>query len=64
MDGGAQQAKRLLIHYLGGLVRSTGQKWNSENDSEVEEIVDAIIEAAANEGAKRALRAVASSAQE
>lgn len=62
MDSNAQRAKRLLIHYLSGLVRFSGARWDSDNDSEVEDIVDAIIEAAANEGAERALRAMQASA--
>lgn len=64
MSSDARQAKRLLTHYLRGLVLASGHNWDSDNDSEVEEIVDAIIDAAANEGAKRALRALPSGVQE
>lgn len=60
----AQRAKRLLTHYLRNLVQLSGNRWDSDNDAEVEDIIDAIIEAAATEGAKRALRALPPSSQE
>lgn len=60
----AQRAKELLVHYMRLIAKKSGVGWDSDNEYEVAEIVDALIEAAASEGAKRALRAVASSAQE
>jgi hypothetical protein len=40
------KAVHLLQHYLQTLARHAGMKWDSDNDTEAGEIVDAIIDAA------------------
>lgn len=47
----ANAAKRLLSHYLRQASQASGVRWDSDNDAEVGEIVDAII-AAAREGSE------------
>lgn len=46
MSDKRQRAKRLLKHYLKNLVEAHGHHWNSDNDAEVDEIVDCIIDGA------------------
>jgi len=41
------EAKRLLGHYLRTLAKRAGMPWDSDNDAEVDMIVDSIIDAAA-----------------
>lgn len=64
MDNRKDAAKRLLTHYLMMVTLKSGLAWGSDNDREVEELIDAIIDAAADEGAKRALRALPAHIQE
>jgi hypothetical protein len=64
MNNQATGAKQSLKHYLRLAVEANGMQWRAENDNEVDAIVDLIVEAAAHEGAKRALRALPPSVQE
>lgn len=41
-----QRATSLLQHYLRMAVTASGQRWDSDNNAEVEDIVDSIIDAA------------------
>ncbi len=45
-DHHANRAKSLLSHYLRMAVQSSGQRWDSDNNAEVDDIVDSIIDAA------------------
>ncbi len=45
-DHHANRAKSLLSHYLRMAVQSSGQRWDSDNSAEVDDIVDSIIDAA------------------
>ena len=47
------RAKKLLVHYFRLVMEAATVKFDSDNISEIEEIVDAIIEAADNEAADR-----------
>lgn len=49
MSDKKQRAKRLLRHYLKNLVEAQGHHWDSDNDGEVDEIVDCIIGASVEE---------------
>lgn len=40
------EAKRLLKHYFRLIATNAGAPWDSDNDAEVEGIVDCIIDAA------------------
>lgn len=44
-DKSSLQAKRLLHHYLEIGFRNSGYRWDADNTSEVNEIVDSIIDA-------------------
>ena len=44
-----ESAKEMLVHYLCMVWDQAGLKWNGDNASEVESIVDNIVEAAAIE---------------
>lgn len=54
MDAQANRyrAKRLLNHYLRQNAQATGTHWDSDNDAEVDEIVDCIIDAAVEEATR------------
>lgn len=60
----ATGAKSSLKHYLRLAVEANGLQWRAENESEIDALVDVIIAAAADEGAKKALRALPPSVQE
>jgi hypothetical protein len=49
MANNANAAKRLLVHYFRLLARKNDIGWDSDNDMEVEQIVDLIIAAAVDE---------------
>lgn len=53
-----EKAKRMLRHYLKNLVITGGGRWESDNDSEVGDIVDFIVDAAV-EAAKEVAKEVA-----
>ena len=44
-----ETAKKLLVHYFRQVYEKAGLEWNYELTSEVEGIVDAIVDAAVNE---------------
>lgn len=44
-----EQARRLLKFYLRQAYTAAGLRWDSDNDSEIDEIVDLIISAAVEE---------------
>ncbi len=48
-------AKHLLVYYFRLIAEEAGIKWTIDNDAEVANIVDLIIDSAAEEGARRAL---------
>lgn len=64
MSNSANRAKSLLAHYMRLIAKESGVRWDSENDTEVQEIVDLIVEAAAEEAAKRVMRLLPPSIQE
>lgn len=64
MNAKANQAKSLLAHYMRLIARQAGVNWDYDNDTEIEIVVDLIIEAAAEEAAKKVLRLLPSSIQE
>ena len=43
------RAKRLLVHYFQQVFQKTNLYWDTDNISEIEEIVDRIIEATIDE---------------
>jgi len=43
------QAKHLLQHYMALLARKAGAQWDSDNLSEIDELVDCLIDAAKEE---------------
>lgn len=45
-DGGAGQAAHLLKHYLRLIACRAGVNWNSDNDAEVDAIIEGILNAA------------------
>ena len=45
-DGGAGQAAHLLSYYLRMIARQAGVNWDSDNDAEVDAIVECILNAA------------------
>lgn len=49
MTGSYETARRLAKHYFGLLGSECGVHWTADNDTEVEELVDAIIDAAAEQ---------------
>lgn len=49
MANNANAAKRLLVHYFRLLARKNDIGWDSDNDMEVEQIVDLIVAAAVDE---------------
>ena len=49
-----QQAKEMIRHYFGMLFKRTGSPMNDEMASEIESIVDLIIEAAKEESSGNA----------
>ena len=49
MNDNRGRAKHLLKYYLRMVARSSGVQWDSDNDAEVEEIVDCLIGAAVEE---------------
>lgn len=46
MSAAQERARKALKHYLRQATQAAGLKWDSDNDVEVEGIVDDIIEAA------------------
>jgi hypothetical protein len=44
-DGGIGTATHLLIHYMRTAWEAAGLNWDSDNDSEVEQLVEAIVNA-------------------
>ena len=64
MNSKANQAKSTLTHYMRLIARQAGVNWGYDNDTEIEIVVDLIIEAAAEEAAKKVLRSLPSSIQE
>jgi hypothetical protein len=49
MSNNRERAKRLLKNYLRYGVKASGLKWDSDNDAEVEDIVDCLIDAVKDE---------------
>lgn len=49
MNSNTLKAKSLLVHYFRLLARKNDIGWDSDNDTEVEQIVDLIIAAAVEE---------------
>lgn len=41
----SERAKALLIHYFKTLFEAQGLQWNEDNESEIADIIDAILEA-------------------
>jgi hypothetical protein len=46
MTTNQERAARLLKHYFRLIAQKSGIKWDSDNDSEIEQIVEAILDAA------------------
>ena len=44
-----EQAKRLLVHYFRMCAKESGFTWDFDNESEIESIVDLIIDAVKEE---------------
>jgi len=49
MNQNQERAKSLLVHYFRLLAKKSGVYWDSDNDSEVGDIVDFIISATLQE---------------
>lgn len=64
MNNQAQSARESLKYYFRLAVEANGLQWSFANEAEVDACVSLIIEAAADEGAKKALRALPPSVQE
>ncbi|MCC6458802.1 MAG: hypothetical protein IT328_27910 [Caldilineaceae bacterium] len=64
MSSHANQAKNNLVYYMRLLAKKSGVGWDYDNDCEIETIVDDIIEAAAEQAAKKVLRALPANVQE
>ena len=43
----APRAKHLLVHYFRLIAQRADIRWDGDNDAEIEDVVDLIIEAAA-----------------
>jgi len=49
----AVKAKKLLVHYFRITMEAAGIKYDTDNTSEIEQIIDAILEAADDQAADR-----------
>lgn len=49
MTGNRGRAKRLMRHYMELIAKEAGIRWDSDNRSEIDELVDCLIDAAKEE---------------
>lgn len=45
MSASKTRAKRLLVHYVRVAFEKAGAQWDADNQAEVEELVDALVQA-------------------